>query len=160
MKTKRSWLLLALPLALAACGGDDTETAETPADSAIAAIDAPDVDPMARMASTLSLLPMGDSKSSGQATVTPNGQQTQVQIQLSGLTPGAHPGHIHSGTCEAPGEVLQPLPVITAGADGAGTADTTLALDAMTVMDGQHIIAYHGEGGAPIACGSLMAHAM
>jgi hypothetical protein len=160
MNTKSSWLLLALPLALAACGGDETETAETPADSAIAAIDAPDVDPMAGMASTLSLQPMGDSKSSGQATVTPNGQQTQVQIQLSGLTPGAHPGHIHSGTCEAPGEVLQPLPVITAGADGAGTADTTLALDAMTVMDGQHIIAYHGEGGAPVACGSLMAHAM
>ena len=83
-----------------------------------------------------------------------------MQVQLSGLTPGAHPGHIHAGTCEAPGEVVQPLPVITADANGAGTADTTLTLDATTVMDGQHIIAYHGDGGAPVACGSLMGHAM
>ena len=159
MKTKRSWILLALPLSLAACGGDDADTAETPADSAIAAIDAPPAD-MGAMPSTLSLQPMGGSTASGQATVTPNGPQTQVQIQLSGLTPGEHPGHIHTGTCEALGEVVQPLPVITAGQDGSGTADTTLALDAMTVMDGQHVISYHGEGGAPVACGSLMAHAM
>ena len=159
MKTKRSWLLLALPLTLTACGGEEEEVAETPADSAIAAIDAPTMD-MAGMASTLSLQPVGGSTTSGQATVTPNGAQTQVQIQLSGLTPGEHPGHIHSGTCEAPGAVVQALPVVTAGQDGTATADTTLALDATTVMDGQHIIAYHGEGGAPVACGSLMAHTM
>ena len=91
MNSKRSLILLALPLALAACGGDDADTAETPADSAIAAINAPSADPndMAGMASTLALQPMGGSRATGQATVTPNGQQTQVQVQLSGLTPGA-----------------------------------------------------------------------
>ena len=92
MKTKKSWLLLALPLTLAACGGDEAETADTPADSAIAAIEPPMTGDMTGMASTLSLQPVGGSTASGQATVTPNGAQTQVQIQLSGLTPGAHPG--------------------------------------------------------------------
>ena len=159
MTTKKGWLLLALPLTLAACGGGEEETAGTPADSAMEAINPPAAD-MSGMASTLSLQPLGGGSTSGQATVTPNGQQTQVQIQLSGLTPGAHPGHIHAGTCEAIGEVVQPLPEITAGEDGSGTAETTLTLDATTIMDGQHVISYHGEGGAPIACGSLMAHAM
>ena len=160
MKTKKSWLLLALPLTLAACGGDEAETADTPADSAIAAIEPPMTGDMTGMASTLSLQPVGGSTASGQATVTPNGAQTQVQIQLSGLTPGAHPGHIHAGTCEAIGEVVQALPEITVGEDGTGTAETTLTLDATTVMDGQHVISYHGDGGAPVACGSLMGHTM
>jgi hypothetical protein len=162
MTKKRGWLLLVLPLAIAACGGDEAEEAETPADSAIAAINPPPADPaaMGGMPTTLAMQPVGTSGATGQATVTPNGQQTQVQLQLSGLTPGAHPGHIHQGTCDAPGEVVQPLPEVTAGEDGTATVDTTLTLDAMTVMDGQHIIAYHGEGGAPVVCAQLVAHAM
>lgn len=163
MKSNRGWLLLALPLSLAACGGDEGDTAETPADSAIAAIDAPTVDtaPMGAMPTTLALQSVDSSGVMGQATVIPNGDmQTQVQVQLSGLTPGAHPGHIHEGKCPTPGAVVHPLPEITASADGSGSAATTLPVDASTFMDGNHVITYHGEGGKPVACGDLVAHAM
>ena len=163
MKSNRGWLLLALPLSLAACGGGEGEgdTAEA-MDTATAAPMMADTSAqaMGAMPTTLALQPVGDSGVTGQATLTPGGAQTQVQVQLTGLTPGAHPGHIHQGTCAAPGSVVQPLPEITAGEDGSGSADGSVAIDATTVMDGQHIIAYHGEGGAPVACGSLMGHVM
>ena len=162
MKRNRGWLLLALPIALAACGGEeetdtalltDTATAARPAEST--------ADPaMAAMPTTVALQAVGTSGASGQATVTPNAGQTQVQVQLTGATPGPHPGHIHSGTCAAIGPVVHALPEITAGADGSGSAEATVPLDANTVLNGQHLISYHGEGGAPIACGELTAHTM
>ena len=163
MKSNRGWLLLALPLSLAACGGGEGDTAETPADSAIAAIDAPPADPaaMGAMPTTLALQAVDSSGVMGQATITPNGDtQTQVQVQLSGLTPGSHPGHIHEGNCPTPGAVVQPLPEITPTADGSGSAATTVPVDASTFMDGKHVITYHGEGGKPVVCGDLMSHAM
>ena len=162
MKTNRGWLLLALPLVLAACGGDEADTAAEGLDTATVATGTADTaaHDMAAMPTTVAMQPVGNSGVTGQATLTPTGAQTQVQVQLTGLTPGAHPGHIHSGTCAAPGPVVQALPEITAGADGSGSADTTLALDPATVMNGQHIIAYHGEGGAPVVCAELTAHAM
>jgi hypothetical protein len=165
MKRNRGWLLLALPLALTACGGDDdAENAAETTDTATTTVAPVAADSsasmMGSMPTTLSLQPIGSSNVRGQATLTPSGAQTQVNVQLTGLTPGAHPGHIHEGTCAAPGKVVQPLPEITAGQDGSGTAEGTVAVDAMTVMDGQHIIAYHGEGGAPVVCGELMGHAM
>ncbi|MBW3630771.1 MAG: hypothetical protein KY464_15950 [Gemmatimonadetes bacterium] len=163
MKSNRGWLLLALPIALTACGGgegegdtaamSDTATAARPAESTSEGA-------MAAMPTTVALQAVGTSGASGQATLTPNAAQTQVQVQLTGVTPGAHPGHIHSGTCAAMGAPVHPLPDITAGADGSGTAETTLPIDATTVMDGQHLISYHGDGGAPIVCGELTAHTM
>ncbi len=56
--------------------------------------------------------------------------------------------------------MVQPLPTATAGADGTATVDTTVAVDPNTVMNGQHIIAYHGEGGNPVVCGQVVPHTM
>ena len=163
MKSNRGWLLLALPIALAACGGDegegDTAVLTDTATMAPAATPAADTG-MGTMPTTLALQAVGTSGASGPATVTPNAAQTQVQVQLTGVTPGAHPGHIHSGTCAAIGPVVHALPEITAGADGTGSAEATVPLDAATIMNGQHLISYHGEGGAPVACGELAAHTM
>lgn len=162
MKSNRGWLLLALPLSLAACGGGEDDSAAEAVDTATVAPMASDTaaHDMGAMPTTLALQAVGSSGAMGQATITPNGAQTQVQVQLSGLTPGAHPGHIHEGNCPTPGAVVHPLPEITAGADGSGSAETTLTADATTFLDGKHLISYHGEGGAPVACGDLMAHAM
>ena len=162
MKITRGWLLIALPCALAACGGDDeTETMEGADTTAMVTADTGGA--MASMPTTVSLMSVGGSTATGQVTVTPAGGGSQVSVQLSGLAPGEHPGHIHTGTCEALGDVVHPLPVVTAGADGSATADTTLAAASESFMDGQHVIAYHGTAenpGAPVACGQLMAHQM
>lgn len=163
MKTNRGWLLLALPLTLAACGGDDeVDTTLEGIDTATVATATTDTaaHDMAAMPMTVAMQPVGNSGVTGQATLTPSGTQTQVQVQVTGLTPGAHPGHIHTGNCAAPGPVVQPLPEITAGADGSGSANTTLALDHATLMNGQHMIGYHGEGGAVVVCAELTPHTM
>ena len=66
--------------------------------------------------------PLNNSGISGEATLTPQGSQLQVMVRLTGLAQGGeHPGHIHSGTCDAPGPVVTPLQPISAGADGTET---------------------------------------
>ena len=167
MKIAPRWTLLALPLALAACGGDEEVETEMPAEDM--AMEAPmagmDTAGMAGMEggmpATLAMMALNESGVTGQATVTPSGNQLQVMVQLSGLTEGAHPGHIHQGTCESPGSVVAPLQEISAGADGTGNMTTTVDVDPMTAMDGQHIVAYHPAGGGPpVVCGQIPQHQM
>ena len=159
----RGWMLVALPFALVACAGEEADDDLVLADSA-ATMTADTTASMASMPTTLALQPTGGSNVSGQATITDVAGQSNVNVQLNGLSAGAHAGHIHTGTCEAPGSVVQPLPEITAGADGAGMADTTVTAAAMTFMDGQHIVAYHEGGsaspGATVTCGVIVAHQM
>lgn len=162
MKLK-SWMLVALPFAIVACAEGEEVDDLVVADSA-GVITADTTASMASMPTTLMLQPTGGSNVSGQASITEVAGQTNVNVQLNGLSAGAHAGHIHTGTCETPGPVVQPLPVITAGADGAGMADTTLTAAAMTFMDGQHILAYHEGGadspGATVTCAAITAHQM
>lgn len=159
---KRYGLLLALPLVLAACAADeeaemdtmDMDTATAP--MAGAPMDTGMMGGMGGMATTVTLAAVGGSGVTGEATLTPSGNQTEVMVRLMGLEPNStHPGHIHQGTCAAPGSVVAPLQDITADATGAGTMTTTVPVAADSVTMGQHIVAYHGEGGAPIVCGEV-----
>jgi hypothetical protein len=51
----------------------------------------------------------------------------QVEVTATGLAPNSsHAVHIHSGTCEAQGDVLYPLPDLRADGTGAGSVSTTL----------------------------------
>lgn len=161
MKTRYS-LLLALPLAFAACAGDeepegdalDLETAGAPA--ATEPMQG-DMGQAQGMATTVTMEGVGDSGVSGEAILTPAGGQSEVTVTLSGLEPNAtHAGHIHQGTCAAPGSVVVPLSEVTADASGSGTMTTTAAIAADSATAGQHVVVYHGEGGTPIVCGEIL----
>lgn len=158
---RRYGLLLALPLVLAACAADEDAEVDTMAmDTATAPPMGDGMDGgmagMGGMATTVTMAALAESGVTGEATLTPSGQQTEVMVRLMGLEPNStHPGHIHQGTCAAPGAVVAPLQDITADATGAGTMTTTVPLAADTVMMGQHIVAYHGDGGTPVVCGEI-----
>jgi hypothetical protein len=161
MMMKRYGLLLALPLVLAACAADEeaeVDTMEmdtTSAPTAAAPMDT-GMAGMGGMATTVAMAAVGESGVTGEATLTPSGAQTEVMVRLMGLEPNStHPGHIHQGTCAAPGAVVAPLQDITADATGAGTMTTTVPVSADSVTMGQHIVAYHGDGGAPVVCGEI-----
>jgi hypothetical protein len=180
MKIERTFLAVALSLALAACGGaDEAETIEgegtamagdtttmtttapmpMPADSgAMAAGGA-----MAG-AQTIPLQAIGGAPVSGTVAVSEAGGATQVMLAVMGTgAAGTHAAHVHTGTCDAPGDVVAPLESVTADASGAGSSTTTLQLPAATVMNGQHIVAVHeagGSPGAPVACAAIPQHSM
>jgi hypothetical protein len=175
MKLSRYWLLLGLPLALGACGMNDTEAEEddptdgAAADSAAAAAAVPApvaTDTAAAMAPQMvPMAAVAGSGVSGEAILTEAAGQTQVAVRLAGFQPNsAHSGHVHQGTCDAPGAPVAPLQDITADASGAGTATSTVAIPTSVAMNGQHIVAYHqaaGENmGPPVVCGAIPGHAM
>ena len=170
MKTTRLWVLAALPFALAACGGGD-EAAEGVNDTT-SVLSLPDsgaipTAPMAAdtgmagatpMGNAVTMNPVGTSGVSGQAMFTGQGAQTMVMVNLTAQGNSTHSGHIHTGTCDAPGAVVVPLQDVTL-ANGTGTASSTIEVPLATVMNGQHIVQYHqGQGdsaGAPVVCGAI-----
>lgn len=162
MKITRGWLLIALPCTLAACGGEE-ETATLEGGDTASLVTADTGGAMPMMPTTVALQALGGSSVTGQATITHSGAESQVNVQLSGLTPGEHPGHVHAGTCDAIGAVVHPLPSATAGADGSATVSGTIPAAGESFMNGQHVISYHGNADdpmVPVACGQLMAHPM
>lgn len=161
--------LVALPLVLvlAACGGGDAEEG----DIASADLDTTSVPAMGPGSAvgvnevgsgqTATMVPVQNSGVGGDATITDRGEQTEILVRLTG-TPanGSHPGHVHTGTCAAIGSVVQALQPITTDATGTGTMTTTITIPAMTIMNGQHVVVYHGDGGTPVACADIPTHAM
>lgn len=171
MKGSKWWLLACVPLALAACGANDTDAEEDdPTDGAAAATVPPPAGTDTGAAASgmapmmVPLRPVGNSGVNGQVTVTDGGTQTQLALTLTGLQPnGAHAGHVHQGTCDSLGSAVAPLPVVTADASGTGSATETVAIPTATLMDGRHVVAYHeagGSPGAPVVCGAVPGHAM
>jgi hypothetical protein len=176
MKTTRLWALAALPFALTACGGGDDEAAEATTDTTTAAMSmdsaAPGTMPMPSdtgmsgaqaMGGAVTMNAVGGSGVTGQAQFMDHGQgQTMVTVTLTAQGNTTHSGHIHKGTCDSPGEVVAPLQDITL-ANGTGTSSSTVPAPLATVMNGEHIVAYHqGQGanaGAPVVCGQIPAQA-
>ncbi len=171
MRSTRFWALAALPFALAACGGGDDEVAEGTAGTT-AAVDSGMAAPAPMSADTgmsgaqamggaVTMNAVGGSGVTGQAQFMAQGQaQTMVTINLTGQGSTTHSGHIHTGTCDAPGAVVVPLQDVTL-ANGAGSSSTTIQVPLATVMNGQHIVAYHAgsgaDAGAPVVCGAIPA---
>lgn len=159
-------LLLAVPLALAACVADEPADDTAMADIEAPAADMPPPpldtdmgmagDTMAGMGSRIAINALNDSGVSGNVELTPEGSGTRVMVSLTGAPAGAHKGHIHEGTCANLGAVVQPLDDIQA----SGSSTTTVNIPSATVMNGQHVIAYHtagGDPGQPIACAAIPA---
>lgn len=80
--------------------------------------------------------------------------------------PGPHPAHIHSGTCEALGDVVYPLTDIASPAEMTGaasavpvkTSTTSVAASLTDIMAGEHAINIHESAeniGNYIACGAV-----
>jgi hypothetical protein len=172
MNTTRLWVLAALPFALAACGGGDDEaaggadttaasmdsmtttTSTMPADTGMGGAQA--------MGSAVTMNAVGSSGVTGQAQFMDHSGGTMVTVNLTAQGNTTHSGHIHTGTCDAPGQVVAPLQDVTL-ANGTGSSSSTLQIPLATVMNGQHIVAYHqGQGenaGAPVVCGQIPAQA-
>lgn len=155
---RNAWLLALAPFALAACAAPDTaEDAETAAEEAAPAAEAPPPadEPSTYMAQFNAL---NESGTTGQIEVRAAGTGTELRVMLTGATEGVHQGHIHTGTCDAPGDVVTPLEPITVDAAGSGEATATVDIPVMTVANGSHIVLYHeagGEPGQPIACAQI-----
>lgn len=161
-------ILSVLLLGLTACAGDDTDDSLASADSL--AFEQPTTMPPADgmdqqqpmgMGETAQMAPLNDSGVEGEVTVTDRGGETEVLVRLTRApADGTHPGHVHTGSCESLGGVVQPLEPITVDATGTGTMTTNVAIPPATLMDGQHIVVYHGEGGAPVTCAAIAQHMM
>jgi hypothetical protein len=167
MTISRALLALPVALLLAGCPGEERQVDEpfvteapqpgTPGtDPGMTAV------PGAMQGQTAQMQPIGDSNVRGEITVTDRGEtQTEVMVRLTGAPAGTrHPGHVHSGTCDSIGGVVQPLEPIETDAAGTGTMTATLDLPPMQLMDGQHVVVYHGAGGAPVTCGQIGQHMM
>jgi hypothetical protein len=177
MNTTQLWVLAALPFALAACGGGD-EAAEGGADTtAVGAVTDTTTAPMntgtmpadtgmsgaQAMGGAVTMNAVGTSGVTGQAQIMDHGNgSTMVTVNLMAQGNSTHSGHIHTGTCDAPGDVVVPLQDVTL-ANGTGSSSSTLQVPLATVMNGQHIVAYHASSGdnpgAPVVCGTIPAMA-
>ncbi|WP_420125989.1 hypothetical protein [Longimicrobium sp.] len=171
MRPTQFWALAALPFALAACGGGD-EAAEGTAEGTMVTDTTTSMTPAAPMATdtamtgatatanTVTMNAVGTSGVTGQAQFMSEGEGTMVMVNLTAQGNSTHSGHIHQGTCDAPGEVVVPLQDVTLS-NGAGSSSTTIQVPLATVMNGQHIVAYHASSGdnpgAPVVCGQIPA---
>lgn len=167
-KLPRLLLAAAIPLSFAACAPESGEEqvdefevppGEEPAPAEPAPPEQPPATPAAP--TTAQFTPQNDSGLSGSVEVQDQGDQTTVVSTLSGGEAGTeYQGMIHSGTCDAPGDVVENLSPITVSEDGSGESTSTVAMAPATVMDGQHIVLYHGADGAPVACAAVPAQTM
>lgn len=176
MIRSRLWVLPALAVAAAACGGgeggaegagDSTTAAVSPAPapSATTPPTTPAESTMTGQSSAttpVQLAALNNSGVSGQAQIMEHGAaETMVTVTLQGQGSGTHPGHIHSGTCDQLGAVVAPLESV-AMANGTGTSTSTVKVSMGTVMNGQHVVNFHAGSGenpmAPVACGAIPAH--
>ena len=116
------------------------------------------------MDQTLTFQPIGESQVGGDVEIRDENGQLAVDVTLQNSTEGAvHKGHIHQGTCDNPGPVVAPLEDVTVGSNGEGTSENTVTVPMDSLMNGQHIVAFHeanGNPGAPIVCAPIEAHQM
>jgi hypothetical protein len=168
---RKNWLLigvalLAAVLAVAAIACDDDEDGDGNGDAVPPATEegaAPDDGAEDGAAEdggpiTLILSALGGSAVTGSATLAGIDPGTAVIVTIdSGLEEGTHVNHIHEGTCDAIGDIGEPLESLEAGADGSAPAITTMTgAELQHLLDEDHVIAVHALDPATIvACGLI-----
>lgn len=114
---------------------------------------------MARLASaqdelTVTINELNGSGISGEAYLTDNGDGTTfVEVLVDGAT-GAHPAHIHTGTCDTLGDVVVPLTDV----DEFGESLTEVPLALADIVAAEHAINIHlsaDEIDTYVACGTI-----
>jgi serine/threonine protein kinase len=86
--------------------------------------------------------------------------KVKVLMTMTGLTPGIHNAHIHSGSCVAQGPIKYPLTPLFAGADGKAVSSTVISADFATITGGNLYLNAHNESGTPTyvaSCGDIAA---
>lgn len=108
---------------------------------------------------TVNLTAQNGGSAAGTATITDNGDGTMtVVVNETGLQPGVHLSHIHTGSCANPGGVKYPLTSITADASGKGSATTTVKAPVSALAGGSYYVNVHQVGtGVPpsTSCGDI-----
>jgi Cu/Zn superoxide dismutase len=121
MRTASVSVLLGLALlclAVTGCGGDDEEGSGGGGGETTTAAAAESI--------TVDLGEQNSSGESGTATLTADGEQTTVAVELSGAPATPQPAHIHDGTCATLGDVVYPLTNVENGASET-TVDAPLS---------------------------------
>lgn len=95
---------------------------------------------------TLTFQPGRDATQPGSVTLTPQGAQTTVVINVAPGTAGVdQPAHIHDGACPGVGAVVYPLTNVS-----NGQSTTTVNASLSSLQDGNHSINIHQGPGAAI----------
>ena len=169
---RKNWLLIGVALLVAvlsvaaiACGDDDGDgdgngDAVPPATEEPAAPDDGAEDGAAEDGAPIAVIlsALGGSAVTGTATLAESETGTEVVVTIvTGLEEGTHVNHIHEGTCDAIGDIGEPLESLEAGADGSAPATTTMTAAVLQhLLDEGHVIAVHALDPATIvACGSI-----
>ena len=101
---------------------------------------------------TVQLGEQNKSGESGTATITPQGNKTQVVLQLKGAPADAQPAHIHDGTCAS----IDPKPRIPLQNVTNGKSTTMLDLPMTEVMKGAvNVHKSASDLKTYVACGDL-----
>src|ERR687885_1140038 len=115
--------------------------------------------PAGSQSTTVQFNPQNNSGESGTATLTAQGSQTHVVINLNGAPPSAQPAHIHQGTCAN----LNPKPQYPLNDVTNGKSDTTVNASLASLMNGNSAINVHksaAEIQTYVACGDIPAGQM
>jgi hypothetical protein len=157
MKKAYRWILLVLPVALACAPGEDPRAGDPPGEPVVTG--GPQNAGMGVMTAPIAMRGVDGSGVTGQATISPRGEASEITVQLWGHTPGEHPGEIRQGSCLALGPVVDPLPNMNVIDDGSGGVEAVVERDTGVLFGGEHVIVYYDAGtGAPVACGELTPH--
>jgi Domain of unknown function (DUF4331) len=98
---------------------------------------------------------LSNSGVSGSATLTADGDQTHVVLDVEGAS-GGNPVHIHNGTCTNLLDVVFPLTDI----DASGMSETTVDMKLSDLLDGEFAINAHlsaDQINTYITCGDIVA---
>ena len=135
--TTRILLLTVLVLGLAAgCGGGDGE--EAAGDDTV----------------TVELAEQNASGESGTATLTAEGEQTRVVLDLSNPASDSQPAHIHAGTCDN----LDPAPAFPLPNVENGSSDATVDVTLDELTGGEYAVNVHksnDEADVYVSCGDI-----
>lgn len=130
---------------------------------------------------TVNLTDIEDSGVTGDARFTVITQnETEVLVELEDAAPNTtYQVAIHQGTCDNVGQERHQLETVQTNEEGNGASSTTLGVQLANVMDGNHVVAVHGErdtdatvdeteteadeataqiGALPVACGDISEH--
>ena len=103
----------------------------------------------------VTMAPQSGSSESGSATLTKEGADTKVVVNLSGAT-GQQPAHIHKGTCSN----LDPKPTYPLSPVSNGKSETVVKASLDDLSKGGYVINVHKsaqEAKIYVSCGEIAA---
>ncbi len=144
--------VLGLGLSIPALAADTT----TPkSDQPSSQGDKPSTGASAQSPITVQIQSKDNSGVSGTATLTPQGNQTRVVVQLKGAASNvAQPAHFHSGTCDK----LDPKPKYPLADVVNGTSTTVVSAPVSELASGKYAINVHKSAAdvkISVACGNV-----